>query len=46
MQITNVEVLPVELSLRLPYRTAYHPEINRVTVVFVRVETRLGLCHL
>ena len=42
MQITNVEVLPVELSLRLPYRTAYHPEIDRVTVVFVRIETRQG----
>jgi len=42
LQITNVEVLPVELSLRLPYRTAYHPEIDRVTVVFVRIETRQG----
>jgi L-alanine-DL-glutamate epimerase-like enolase superfamily enzyme len=42
MQITNVEVVPVELRLRLPYRTAYHPEIDRVTVVFVRVETRQG----
>jgi len=42
MQITKVEVTPVELNLRLPYRTAYHPAIDRVTVVFVRVETRLG----
>jgi len=42
LQITNVEVVPVELSLRLPYRTACHPEIDRVTVVFVRVETRQG----
>jgi len=42
MQITNVEVVPVELSLRLPYRTAYHPEIDRVTVVFVHIETRQG----
>jgi L-alanine-DL-glutamate epimerase-like enolase superfamily enzyme len=44
MQITNVEVVPVELKLRLPYRTAYQPEleIDRVTVVFVRVETRQG----
>jgi L-Ala-D/L-Glu epimerase len=40
MQITNVEVIPVELNLRLPYRTARHPEIDRVTVVFVRIETR------
>ncbi len=44
MQITNVEVVPVELNLRLPYRTAYRPEqgVDRVTVVFVRVETRQG----
>ncbi len=45
MQISNVEVIPVELNLRLPYRTAYQPdqEIDRVTVVFVRIETRQGL---
>lgn len=42
MQITNVEVVPVELNLRLPYRTARHPEIDHVMVVFVRVETRKG----
>ena len=42
MQITNVQVTPVELSLRLPYRTAYHGEIDRVTVVFVQVTTRQG----
>ncbi len=44
MQISNVEVIPVELNLRLPYRTAYQPEqeIDRVTVVFVRIETRQG----
>ena len=42
MQIANVEVTPVELRLRLPYRNAYHGEIDRVTVVFVRVETHQG----
>ena len=42
MQITHVEVVPVELGLRLAYRTAYHPEIDRVTAVFVRVETQQG----
>ena len=42
MQITDVEVVPVELSLRLPYRTAYHPAIDHVTVVFVHVVTRQG----
>lgn len=48
MQITNVEIIPVDLRLKLPYRTAYHSgrkaerEIEYVTVVFVRVETRQG----
>ena len=42
MQITHVEVVPVELKLRLPYRTAYHPEISQVTAVFIRAETRQG----
>ncbi len=44
MQITNVEIVPVELRLRLPYRTAYQPEsaIDRVSAVFVRVETQQG----
>jgi L-alanine-DL-glutamate epimerase-like enolase superfamily enzyme len=44
MQITNIEVAPVELGLQLPYRTAYQPEkeIDHVSVVFVRVETRQG----
>ena len=42
MQITNVQVTPVELGLRLPYRTAYHGEIDHVTVVFVQVTTRQG----
>ena len=42
MQITHVKVIPVELSLRLPYRTAYHAKVDRVGVVFVRLETRQG----
>lgn len=43
MQIVNVEVVPVDLSLRLPYRTAYHAEaIETVTAIFVRIETRQG----
>jgi len=43
MQITNVEVIPVDLRLRLPYRTAYHlEEVDSVTAVFVRVETQQG----
>jgi L-alanine-DL-glutamate epimerase-like enolase superfamily enzyme len=44
MQITHIEVVPVELNLHLPYRTAYHPErdVDRVSVVFVRIETRHG----
>ncbi len=44
MQITKVEVLPMELKLRLPYRTAYHveEEVEQVGVVFIRVETQSG----
>ncbi len=44
MQITRVEVVPVALKLRLPYRTAYHEEgaISQTGVVFVRIETRQG----
>jgi len=43
VQITNVEVVPVELKLRLPYRTAAYPtEVQRVDSVFVRIDTRQG----
>jgi L-alanine-DL-glutamate epimerase-like enolase superfamily enzyme len=44
MQITNIKVTPVELSLRLPYRTAYQPEeeIDSISIVFIRDETRQG----
>ena len=43
MQITHVEVVPVELDLRLPYWAATYPaEIEQVECVFVRIETREG----
>jgi len=43
MQISHVEVVPVELNLRLPYRAAAYPtEIEQVNCVFVRIETREG----
>jgi L-alanine-DL-glutamate epimerase-like enolase superfamily enzyme len=43
MQISHVEVLPAELSLSLPYRTAtLTDEVERIECVFVRVETRTG----
>jgi L-alanine-DL-glutamate epimerase-like enolase superfamily enzyme len=43
VQITKVEVVPVELKLRLPYRTAAYPtEVQRVDTVFVRIDTRQG----
>jgi L-alanine-DL-glutamate epimerase-like enolase superfamily enzyme len=43
MQIVHVEVVPMELSLRLPYRTAASPTpIDRVGCVFIRIETRQG----
>ena len=43
MQITHIEVTPVELPLRLPYRAASSTEIDRTTAVFLRVETQQGL---
>lgn len=43
MQISHVEVVPAELSLSLPYRTATHlGELERIECVFVRIETRAG----
>jgi L-alanine-DL-glutamate epimerase-like enolase superfamily enzyme len=43
MQISNVEVIPVQLGLRLPFRTAAHPaEVESADCVFVRIETRGG----
>jgi L-alanine-DL-glutamate epimerase-like enolase superfamily enzyme len=43
MQITHVEVVPVSLNLRLPYRAAAYPmEVERAECVFVRIETREG----
>ncbi len=44
MQIGHIEVTPITLHLRLPYRTAYHAEreVDTVGAVFVRIETRDG----
>ena len=39
MQIERVEITPVQLSLREPYRSAKHPEsISQVEAVFMRAE--------
>jgi L-alanine-DL-glutamate epimerase-like enolase superfamily enzyme len=40
MQITKVEVCPVELKLRHPMRMAGVDPINQVTAIFIRAETR------
>jgi L-alanine-DL-glutamate epimerase-like enolase superfamily enzyme len=43
VQITHVEVVPVELKLRLPYRAAAHPtDLDRIHCVFIRIDTREG----
>jgi L-alanine-DL-glutamate epimerase-like enolase superfamily enzyme len=43
MQISHVEVIPAELRLSLPYKTATHPDgVDVVECVFIRVETRKG----
>jgi len=39
MQIERVEITPVQLSLREPYRSAKHPEsLSQVEAVFIRAE--------
>ena len=44
MQISHVRVVPVDLDLSLPYRTAtLQDDLVRITCVFVRVETRDGM---
>lgn len=43
MQITRVEVTPVELELAHPVRTASIPSIESVTAIFVRFETQSGV---
>jgi L-alanine-DL-glutamate epimerase-like enolase superfamily enzyme len=42
MQITKVEVTPIDLDLRKPVQMARLPEIHQVTAVFVRFETTQG----
>jgi len=42
MQITDVEVTPVDLKLRQPVHIAGIPEVSTVTSIFVRLETQDG----
>ncbi len=42
MQITRVEVTPVELKLSEPIRMAGFREIQSITAIFVRMETQKG----
>jgi L-Ala-D/L-Glu epimerase len=42
MQITNVEVVPVELSLSVPYRVLYEDKVDRAMLVFIRIDTQDG----
>jgi L-alanine-DL-glutamate epimerase-like enolase superfamily enzyme len=42
MQITHVEVIPVDLHLRLPYQVAYQAVIERAPVVFIRIDVSDG----
>jgi L-alanine-DL-glutamate epimerase-like enolase superfamily enzyme len=42
MQITKAEVTPVELKIKQPIQMARSPDIDQITVVFVRIETREG----
>jgi L-alanine-DL-glutamate epimerase-like enolase superfamily enzyme len=42
MQITKAEVTPVELKIQQPVRMSGIPQIETVTAVFVRLETKAG----
>ena len=44
MQIAHIEVIPIDLHLRLPYRTLYQAQgdLEQVTAIFVRIETQQG----
>lgn len=43
MQITHVEVTPVEFKLKVPYRVAYEePEVAKAAAVFVRMDLSDG----
>lgn len=43
MQIVNVELIPIKLDLRTPYRGAAHrTEIEAIDCIFVRIDTREG----
>ncbi len=42
MQISHVGVIPTKLRLRVPHRAAGHPELDHISVLFVRIETRQG----
>ena len=42
MQIAHVEVIPMELPLRLPYRAAHLGKVEHAQAVFIRVETQQG----
>ena len=42
MQITKAEVIPIQLERRHPVRFAGLKEIQQVTAIFVRIETRQG----
>lgn len=42
MQITNVEVIPVELPLNQPVQMAGVPSIASIQAIFIRMETRTG----
>jgi L-alanine-DL-glutamate epimerase-like enolase superfamily enzyme len=42
MQITHVEVIPVEFNLRQPYQSTPSVLVDRAQAVFIRIETRGG----
>ena len=43
MQISHIEVVSVEIKLRLPYLSLHHKRLESIPVVFIRIETKSGL---
>ena len=45
MQITHIEVIPIELSLQAPYRAVYtaNQDVNRAAAVFIRASASFSL---
>lgn len=44
MQITKAKVTPMEIKIAQPIQISYASQIDRITAIFVRIETVQGIC--